>query len=114
MAGTATPALTHPALTYLSGFGNRFETEAIAGALPVGRNSPQRAPHGLYTELLSGSAFTTPRDHNLRTWMYRIRPSAMHRRFDEISAGAWQTAPFTDAVWNGFTAHFDGGTPPSA
>ncbi|WP_454691434.1 homogentisate 1,2-dioxygenase [Achromobacter aloeverae] len=87
-----------PPLAYLSGFGNRFETEAVAGALPVGRNSPQRAPHGLYAELISGSAFTAPRDHNLRTWMYRIRPSAMHRRFDEIPAGAWRTAPFTEAV----------------
>jgi homogentisate 1,2-dioxygenase len=27
---------------YMSGFGNSFETEALPGALPVGRNSPQR------------------------------------------------------------------------
>ena len=26
---------------YMSGFGNSFETEALPGALPVGRNSPQ-------------------------------------------------------------------------
>ena len=31
---------------YMSGFGNSFETEALPGALPVGRNSPQRAPTG--------------------------------------------------------------------
>ena len=27
---------------YMSGFGNSFETEALPGALPIGRNSPQR------------------------------------------------------------------------
>ncbi len=61
---------------YLAGFGNQHSSEAIAGALPIGRNNPQRAPHGLYTELLSGTAFTAPRAANLRTWMYRRRPSA--------------------------------------
>lgn len=36
---------------YMSGFGNSFETEALAGgALPIGRNSPQRAPYWLYVE----------------------------------------------------------------
>ena len=29
---------------YMSGFGNSFESEALAGALPVGRNSPQHVP----------------------------------------------------------------------
>ncbi|WP_313387642.1 homogentisate 1,2-dioxygenase [Achromobacter aegrifaciens] len=85
------------ALQYQSGFGNRFESEAVAGALPVGRNSPQRVAHGLYAELLSGSAFTMPRDLNLRTWMYRIRPAAMHGRFAETPVPRWQTGPFTDA-----------------
>ncbi len=66
---------------YLSGFGNEFATEAIDGALPVGRNSPQRAPLGLYAEQLSGTAFTAPRAQNRRTWQYRIRPSAMHGSF---------------------------------
>lgn len=84
-------------LQYQSGFGNRFESEAVAGALPVGRNSPQQAPHGLYAELLSGAAFTAPRDHNLRTWMYRIRPAAMHGRFEEVAVPHWQSGPFTDA-----------------
>ena len=46
---------------YQSGFGNEFATEALEGALPVGRNSPQRAPYGLYAEQLSGTAFTAPR-----------------------------------------------------
>ena len=66
---------------YLSGFGNEFATEAVAGALPVGRNSPQRAPLGLYAEQLSGTAFTAPRAQNRRSWLYRIRPAAVHGPF---------------------------------
>ena len=31
-------------LEYLSGFGNGFETEALPGALPIGRNSPAEVP----------------------------------------------------------------------
>ena len=59
---------------YMSGFGNRFETEALPGALPIGRNSPQRCAYGLYAEQLSGSPFTAPRGRNERSWLYRIRP----------------------------------------
>ncbi len=55
---------------YQSGFGNEFATEALPGALPVGRNSPQRCPYGLYAEQLSGSAFTAPRGANRRSWLY--------------------------------------------
>ncbi len=62
---------------YQSGFGNAFATEAVAGALPQGRNSPQRAPFDLYPELLSGSAFTAPRADNRRSWLYRCRPSVV-------------------------------------
>jgi homogentisate 1,2-dioxygenase len=72
---------------YQSGFGNEFATEALEGALPVGRNSPQRCPYGLYAEQLSGTAFTAPRADNRRTWLYRIRPSAMHLPFEPIDAG---------------------------
>ena len=64
-------------LQYQSGFGNQFQSEAVPGALPVGRNSPQRAPLGLYAELLSGSAFTAPRAENRRTWIYRRQPSVL-------------------------------------
>ncbi len=85
-------------LRYQSGFGNEFTSEARPGALPIGRNSPQRAPQGLYAELLSGTAFTAPRDRNARTWMYRIRPTAMHRAFERIDSRDWATGPFTDAV----------------
>src|SRR5688572_7583372 len=63
---------------YLSGFGSHFATEAVEGALPQGRNSPQRPAFGLYAEQLSGTAFTAPRAENRRTWLYRMRPSAEH------------------------------------
>ena len=66
---------------YLSGFGNEFATEAIAGALPAGQNSPQRHPLGLYAEQISGTPFTVPRKEARRTWLYRIRPSADHRAY---------------------------------
>ncbi|MEO7326890.1 MAG: homogentisate 1,2-dioxygenase [Dokdonella sp.] len=66
---------------YQSGFGNEFATEALPGTLPVGRNSPQRVAHGLYAEQLSGTAFTAPRHANRRSWLYRIRPAAMHGTF---------------------------------
>jgi homogentisate 1,2-dioxygenase len=68
-------------MSYLSGFGNHFATESIPGALPEGRNSPQRTAFGLYAEQLSGTAFTVPRAENRRSWLYRLRPSAAHRPF---------------------------------
>ncbi|SEC40645.1 homogentisate 1,2-dioxygenase [Rhizobiales bacterium GAS188] len=79
---------------YMSGFGNSFETEALPGALPVGRNSPQKCRYGLYAEQLSGSPFTAPRSTNERSWLYRIRPSVKHSgRFRKVDAGMWRTAP---------------------
>ncbi|XOT96721.1 homogentisate 1,2-dioxygenase, partial [Alcaligenes pakistanensis] len=68
-------------LNYQIGFGNAFATEALPGALPLGRNSPQRCPYGLYAEQLSGTAFTAPRAENRRSWLYRIRPSAKQGAF---------------------------------
>jgi len=76
-------------LQYQTGFGNEFATEALPGALPVGRNSPQRPPYGLYAEQLSGTAFTAPRHANRRTWMYRIRPAALHGKFEALPAGGF-------------------------
>src|SRR3981189_1456567 len=75
------------ALHYQSGFGNEFATEALPGALPVGQNSPQRVPYGLYAEQLSGTAFTAPRGANRRSWIYRIRPAAVHLPFRKIGNG---------------------------
>src|SRR5271154_5205673 len=72
---------------YLSGFGNHFASEALSGALPVGRNSPQRCAYGLYAEQFSGTAFTAPRHANRRSWLYRIRPAAVHGTFRAVGAG---------------------------
>jgi homogentisate 1,2-dioxygenase len=69
---------------YLSGFGNEFSTEALAGALPLGRNSPQRCPYGLYAEQFTGTAFTAPRALNRRSWLYRIRPAVTHQPFHRL------------------------------
>src|SRR3954452_22351330 len=68
-------------LQYMTGFGGHFESEAVEGALPKGRNSPQRPAFGLYAEQLSGSSFTAPRHENRRSWLYRMRPTADHRPF---------------------------------
>ena len=83
-------------LQYLTGFGGQFETEAVPGALPKGRNSPQRPPFGLYAEQLSGSAFTAPRHENRRSWLYRMRPTADHRPFQ-----AYKCASLFDANGSG-------------
>src|SRR5574337_1998280 len=74
-------------LEYQTGFASELATEALPGALPIGRNSPQRAPYGLYAEQLSGSAFTAPRHSNRRSWLYRIRPAALHEPFAPIDNG---------------------------
>lgn len=81
-------------LQYQYGFGNHFESEALAGALVKGRNSPQKVPFGLYAEQLSGSAFTMPRHHNLRCWLYRIRPSVLHGEFLQIAQPHLIGTPF--------------------
>jgi len=81
----------------LIGFGNHFSTEAVHGALPVGRNSPQRVPFGLYAEQLSGTAFTAPRSENRRSWLYRLRPTANHPAFKPYGRKSLlRTAPFDD------------------
>lgn len=97
----------NPSPRYLSGFGSELSTEALPGALPDGRNSPQRPPYGLYAEQLSGSAFTAPRHSNLRSWLYRIRPAAVGGTFAPLSHLALRTAPFdgpgaapTQCRWN--------------
>jgi homogentisate 1,2-dioxygenase len=92
-----TPAdAARPVLAYQSGFGNLHSSEAVPGALPQGQNSPQRAPRGLYAEVLSGSAFTAPRVENLSSWLYRLRPSAAHAPFRRIANGLVRSAPFNE------------------
>jgi homogentisate 1,2-dioxygenase len=83
-------------LDHQPGFGNHHVTEAVPGALPQGRNSPQRPSLGLYAEQISGTAFTQPRAVNRRTWAYRIRPSAAHPAFRRIGDGTLRSAPFTE------------------
>lgn len=107
--------MTTESLRYMSGFANEFATEALPGALPERGNAPQRAPYGLYTEQLTGTAFTMPRHLNRRSWLYRIRPSATQSspferadvgkrwlsRFDEVPAPPnqlrWDPLPMPDA-----------------
>jgi len=92
-----TPSAAGEELHYLSGFGAAFETEAVAGALPVGRNSPQQPAFGLYAEQLSGSAFTAPRLENRRSWLYRLRPSAQHPAYQPYAgATRWRSGPFDE------------------
>ncbi|MFD1949980.1 homogentisate 1,2-dioxygenase [Sphingomonas arantia] len=83
--------------TYQPGFGNHISSEAVPGALPIGRNSPQHVPFGLYAEQLSGTAFTAPRSENRRSWLYRLRPTANHAAFTPY-AGAphFKSAPYDD------------------
>jgi homogentisate 1,2-dioxygenase len=84
---------------YQMGFGNHFASEAVAGALPVGRNSPQKPPFGLYAEQFSTTAFTAPRAQNRRSWLYRMRPLAEHAPYEPIGGfEALKSAPFTDPV----------------
>jgi homogentisate 1,2-dioxygenase len=91
------PSLPGPNAGYMPGFGNDFETEALPGALPQGRNSPQKCAYGLYGEQLSGTAFTAPGHSNERTWCYRIRPSVKHtHRFTRVDLPYWKSAPLVD------------------
>ena len=87
------PVKAGSALRYLSGFGNDHVSEALPGALPVGRNSPQIPPFGLYAEQINGTAFTAPRAENRRSWLYRIRPSACEGEMVPRAHAGLVTAP---------------------
>ncbi len=88
------PRAPAAAFAYMSGFGNSFETESLPGALPVGLNSPQKCPYGLYAEQLSGTAFTMPQASNRRSWLYRIFPSVKHSgRYERVAPGFLRSAP---------------------
>jgi homogentisate 1,2-dioxygenase len=96
-------------LRYQSGFGNTFASESRKDALPVGQNSPQHAPRGLYAEVISGTAFTAPRAENLSSWLYRLRPSATHGPYKRKENGWLRSGPFDEAEtppnrlrWNPF------------
>jgi homogentisate 1,2-dioxygenase len=103
-------------LGYLHGFGNEHESEALPGALPVGRRSPQQPAYGLYAEQLSGTAFTAPRAANLRSWLYRIRPSVRHGKFAPIDARLVRSGPLDEIAtpaaqlrWDPFPIPSDAG-----
>ena len=83
---------------YMSGFGNDVATEAVKGALPQGQNSPQKPAFGLYAEQINGTAFTMPRHTNKRSWMYRIRPSVVHKPYEQIDNGTFKSTPFDEVV----------------
>lgn len=84
-------------LEYMSGFGNEFATESLKGALPVGQNSPQKAPYGLYPEQLTGAPFTAPRATNKRSWLYKIRPSVSQPPFKQIAITSdMRSSPFNE------------------
>src|SRR5699024_2023700 len=94
-----TRTITMTTLRYQTGFGNAFESEALLGALPVGRNSPQVCPYGLYAEQLSGTAFTVARAQNRRSWLYRIRPAAHQGSFEAMThLSRWHQAFGTGPV----------------
>lgn len=87
---------------YQNGFGSYHETEAIAGALPVGANNPQKCPYGLYNEKLSGTAFTAPRHENLQSWLYRILPASAHSPFEPRETESYDLNPggLRSAKWH--------------
>ena len=94
--GVAEIPLAAESYEYLGGFGNELESEALAGALPQGRFSPQKVAYGLYAEKLSSTAFTAPRGSNRRTWLYRIRPSVTHGDFRPLEQARVCNGPITD------------------
>jgi hypothetical protein len=67
--------------TYLSGFNNTHESEAVPGTIPQGQNSPRNVRFGLYAEQMTASAFVAPRHLNKKAWLYRARPAVAHRGF---------------------------------
>lgn len=80
---------------YLNGFGAYHETEAVPGALPIGMNSPQKPPYGLYVEKFSGTAFTAPRHENQQSWLYRILPAAAHRSWEPVPPSEYPVSSFS-------------------
>ncbi|MGO4421127.1 homogentisate 1,2-dioxygenase, partial [Streptomyces sp. MCAF7] len=51
-----------------------------------------------YGHRAGAQAFTEPRAHNRRSWLYRIRPSAAHPPFVRVDNGALRGAPFTECA----------------
>lgn len=81
--------------TYQFGYGNDLSSEAVPGALPRLGNTPMRCQYGLYAEQLSGTTFTTPRVHNKKVWLYKIRPTAAHKPFTPYTKNKFITNDFS-------------------
>jgi homogentisate 1,2-dioxygenase len=47
----------------------------------LAQNSPIKLKHGVYAEQLTGTAFTVKRSENQKTWMYKVRPSAVQGQY---------------------------------
>lgn len=92
-AGAGSLNTDRPARGFQSGFGNELQSEAVPGALPIGQNSPQQPPLGLFSELVSGTTFSAPRAHNRRTYLFRVRPSVLHGRFEPVDHANFLTPP---------------------
>ncbi|KIM93627.1 hypothetical protein OIDMADRAFT_61273 [Oidiodendron maius Zn] len=69
---------------YLQGFGNEHQSEFIPGALPIGQNSPQLCPYGLYAEQITGTSFAASRSASMRNFLYRRRPACVRGKFTKI------------------------------
>lgn len=81
-------------LTTPDGFGNTFRSESIPNSLPKLGHNPADVPYGLYTEGMTGSAFTAPRAKNRRSWLYRIRPSVVHYPFEPYTGNSQYLSTF--------------------
>ncbi|KAI3322361.1 homogentisate 1,2-dioxygenase [Xylariaceae sp. AK1471] len=79
--------------TYLNGFNNYHQSEAVPGANPIAINSPQKPPFGLRTERISNSSFAAPRDKNIQTWLYRVTSSLDCGEFTPLDATSESANP---------------------
>ncbi len=94
-------------LEYQSGFGNDFQSQALPGALPVGQNSPQKPKYGLYAEQLNGTSFLAQRQENLRSWLYRIKPSVYTGKGCKVDYPNCKSRPFSTTFTMAVPYRFD-------
>ena len=91
-----------------AGFGATLELEALPDALPPHANSPRVAPYGLYPEQINGTGFTAARADNVRSWVYRVRPSSQRRALAPIASrvtGRFDAPPKVDLTGFAPLAH---------
>lgn len=83
-AKSKSPTRPEDPYKYLVGFGNEHQSELIPGALPIGQNSPQLPPYGLYAEGITGTSFAASRHASMRNFLYRRRPACVHDKVEKI------------------------------